>query len=53
MKAQLSSDGTWHVTLRLNGRIYLGYGASRKEATDFCFEAVVDRIDTERVARNG
>lgn len=48
MKIQLSSDGTWHATTRYNGRILMGYGATRIEARDFCLDllSVALRLDS-------
>lgn len=40
MKLMQSRDGTWHAVVAYAGRTFLGYGATRREARDFCLELI-------------
>lgn len=33
-------DGTWTASIKYQGGIYLGYGPTRKEAMNYCIEAL-------------
>lgn len=44
MLVQQHQSGEWFATIRVSGRVLLGYGRTRKEASTYCLELAIDYL---------